>query len=697
MKKKNILIGLSCLISVFTLGSCAAENPGGEAPVNFFDFEFNIQAPQGFKPIVSAPKNGIYKENSTLSVAISYTETETYNFDGYYLNGTLISEELSYTFDIIVDTLLTAKFSEISNEDEVPDSDDQKATYNFEFKLNAPSDFDPIVSAPASGKYLANSYLSIAIAYEETDRYIFDGYFVNGQMATKELTYSFNLTSDTVIIAKFSDNLDYVPEPNPDAPDFIEKGKFGYWDRLKETGLYFNGQSDGFNLGITSSYSDGIEVIAESAFGNKVGLKVVDGKNSEKYIAPYYSNSQSSLILTDKIYPRTYDADHDAYLTLTANNIAFIGGTIVHNFLTLIDVRYIENVNYYAARIVQEPIIEEPYVGTIKVGLQTNLSSGAACSAINQGYFKKDSVNVEPIFGAGPALATLLVAGNIDVSFMGNGVAWNYFTESRDITLVAFDNLPNDDKLIARKGGAGDRLTADSSLEDLASSLRGSTIALDLFTTSTTFLTSLVTKVNESLDSSKKIRFDDSSQKIPYGLETYAPENEINIINIKNSDIASLMKNNEYDFCVAYAPTTTTLLENSSDFTMVASYYTHLAEYYTPSTWAVNTTWLENNEEVFEKFMKDLVMGMNFRRDYPEQADKDIEVVSNGAYIARGVTDIAIWLGAEEQLELLESGDAMKYVNNIRESQMPDRISDEVTAEDVVDFTYLENACRSLI
>ena len=95
--------------------------------------------------------------------------------------------------------------------------------------------------------------------------------------------------------------------------------------------------------------------------------------------------------------------------------------------------------------------------------------------------------------------------------------------------------------------------------------------------------------------------------------------------------------------------------------------------------------------------MKDLVMGMNFRRDYPEQADKDIEVLSNGAYIARGVTDIAIWLGAEEQLELLESGDAMKYVNNIRESQMPDRISDEVTAEDVVDFTYLENACRSLI
>ena len=335
---------------------------------------------------------------------------------------------------------------------------------------------------------------------------------------------------------------------------------------------------------------------------------------------------------------------------------------------------------------------------TVRLGLHLNFGAGAGYSAIAQGYFEDEGVTIDMHSGDGPSFAAALVAGQIDVSFMGNGVAWNYFTEREEIKLVALDNLTNDDKLIALNSGAGAGLTAESPVTDLADALRGSDVVFDQNATPKSFWNNLLTTINAELPDSEDIWWEDlAGDKLPAGLASYDEANKINVTQATNANVGVAMQNSEYDFCVAFAPVSTTLINDSSKFTMVASTLTHMPDTYTPSTWAVNTAWLEDHEETFKKFMRGLVRGMNFRRDNPTESEKDVEEITAGSYKATGAVDIAQWLGAKEQLELLEDGRAMQYVQNIRNSQTSDQVSDSVTAEDAADFSYLKEACEALL
>ena len=108
-----------------------------------------------------------------------------------------------------------------------------------------------------------------------------------------------------------------------------------------------------------------------------------------------------------------------------------------------------------------------PTVEKIKIGLHSNLGAGAGYSAINQGFFKEEGIEAEAVVGAGPALATQVMNGDIQISFMGGGVAYNYWAEDPQIKLVALDNLTDDDRLFANPAGPGKDLTLESSLEEI--------------------------------------------------------------------------------------------------------------------------------------------------------------------------------------------------------------------------------------
>lgn len=342
-------------------------------------------------------------------------------------------------------------------------------------------------------------------------------------------------------------------------------------------------------------------------------------------------------------------------------------------------------------------------LATVKVGLHTNLGAGAGYSAYNQGFFEDEGINADIQTGTGPNLAAALVAGQIDVSFMGNGVAWNYFTTNQEITLVALDNLTDDDRLIATTTGAGKNLTLESSLTDLGSALKGASVALDFTATPATFWSGLVAEVNKSYSSdSDKIWYEDTSgAKLPNNLSTYNEASKVNVVNIQNANLTSAMQKKEYDFCVSFAPIASTLEKDSTNFKTVAKTSTHMAGNYQPSTWAVNTSWLKNNEATFKKFMKGLVRGMNFRNANPSETCKDVEVVTAGAVLASSLeTDIAVWLNSTQQLELINNGTALKYVENIRRNQEnganASKLDANVTASKASNFTYLKEACEQV-
>lgn len=337
--------------------------------------------------------------------------------------------------------------------------------------------------------------------------------------------------------------------------------------------------------------------------------------------------------------------------------------------------------------------------GAIKIGLHTNLGAGAGYSAIKQGYFAAEGLNVEPVMGAGPALATQVMNGDIQVSFMGGGVAYNYWAENPSIKLVALDNLTDDDRLFANPAGPGKNLTLESSLEDIGNALKGASVGLDLTKTPAQFLTTIINGVNEIMDAGEQLWYTDSTgKKVPNNLTEYNPDCEMEISQVDAANAATTATN--YDFVIAFAPSAT-LLEELKTMNLVCKTSTHFAGQYKPSTWAVNIDWLENNEDTFKKFMRALVKGMNYRRDTPEKTCEDIEEITSGSVAADTLsTDIAVWLGDKQQIELYESGNMKKYAQNILDADKAganaDKVSANATVEKNTDFSYIYEAAKEL-
>ena len=342
--------------------------------------------------------------------------------------------------------------------------------------------------------------------------------------------------------------------------------------------------------------------------------------------------------------------------------------------------------------------INDDSLPTVKVGLHQNLGAGAGYSAYGQGFMKANGVNFEAVLGEGPSLATQVIQGQIDVSFMGNGVAWNYFAENSKIKLVALDNLTNDDRLFVNTDKITN-LSINSTLEDIGNALKGKSIAFDQKATPASFWTSLVGACNAKLDDADKIWYQDGEKKLPADLAQYPEANKVTLVNVSNVNITTSAQSADWDFLITFAPVATNL-EKSDKWDVVCTTKTHMSDSYTPSTWAVNTDWLAKNEDLFKKFMVALVEGMNFRRDNVEETTKDIEYVSKEQISADSLaTDIAVWLGDKEQLELDKSGDMMKYAENIYNSQKNGANGSKVvkSLKDSVDFSYLLDACNTVL
>ena len=237
-------------------------------------------------------------------------------------------------------------------------------------------------------------------------------------------------------------------------------------------------------------------------------------------------------------------------------------------------------------------------------------------------------------------------------------------------------------------------------LEEIGNALKGASVGLDLTKTPAQFLTTIIDGVNEIMADGEDIWYTDSTGvKVPNNLTTYNPDNEMKISQVDSASTAIQATN--FDFVIAFAPSAT-LLEDLGTMKVVCKTSTHFADDYKPSTWAVNIDWLEKNEETFKKVMRGLVKGMNFRRDNPEETCKDIEEITAGSVMAEGLaTDIAIWLGDQEQIDLYDDGKMVEYAQNIldndRAGANADKVSANASVEKNADFSYIYEAAKAVL
>ena len=346
-------------------------------------------------------------------------------------------------------------------------------------------------------------------------------------------------------------------------------------------------------------------------------------------------------------------------------------------------------------------------VYTVKMGLQNNMGGACGTVAYVEGYFKDEGVSVSQQVLSGPNIASNLLQGSLDVGFLGNGVAWNYFTKDSKIKLIAIDNITDDDRLLANPNSekAKNLPAADGKLdnyEQLADALAGASVLFNPTTTPATFFTSLVTEINTHLEEGEKIWWQSGTDKLPAsGITTYSEDRKINVDNnITEQNMASALRGGTYDFAVAFSNAANTI-QTTLNYKIVARTSSHLStENIVPSTWAANVDFIENHPDEFAKWMKGLVRGMDRRHDNPDKtADAVVEVLNHT--VEKSTIDLnpGYWPTREDQLDYIkEGGIAYTYVENIRNNHLSGENKAKVvkTAKEAADFSYLKTACEAL-
>lgn len=317
-------------------------------------------------------------------------------------------------------------------------------------------------------------------------------------------------------------------------------------------------------------------------------------------------------------------------------------------------------------------------LGTIHYGIHQGGSAFSAGFLLNELKLnEKYNFDIKMTVTTGPNVFSALSAGEMDIGFLGNGMAWHYFEKDPKIAILTIDNLTNDDRLIVRKGLG---IEEYEPLESLGEKLPGMTLACDLTTTPGTFLKSLVNAINKDKADEDKIWYEDIEGAYPI---KGAADKEIPILNTTNANITAVMQDKSIDCCITYGNTKMAIQRDTDNYVIAATTFTHLSDTVTPSTWAVNKEFCEKNPELVQAFVNALVEAMDYRAN-KDNWDHCIELAVPFDQLSPEDYDpeAAYWLSKADLKEYFgeDSGKGFTYLNQIRASHMGNNGLEDSTA-----------------
>lgn len=312
--------------------------------------------------------------------------------------------------------------------------------------------------------------------------------------------------------------------------------------------------------------------------------------------------------------------------------------------------------------------VDSDSLGNVIYGIHVGGSAVSTGFLLDElGYDDKYNFTTERVMTTGPNVYSALAAGTMDIGFLGNGVAWQYFEEDSAVKILTIDNLTNDDRLIVKTGKG---LEEYDSIENIYEVLPTLTLALDLTTTPGTFLKSLVNEINKDKADDEKLWYEDVDTAYPL---KGSDDKEIVIINTTNSNIPAVMTDDSIDACITFSSQRTALTSQEGLYVTVASTFTHLSDTITPSTWAVNAEWAEENPELCIAFTQALLEAFDYRANEDNQAEAiqlalPVDQLDESAYDFTS----AYWPTAEEIAEYYydESTIGYTYLEQIRDSHI---------------------------
>lgn len=332
-------------------------------------------------------------------------------------------------------------------------------------------------------------------------------------------------------------------------------------------------------------------------------------------------------------------------------------------------------------------------LGTVHYGIHQGgsaFSSGFLLSELKLN--EKYNFDIKMTVTTGPNVFSSLAAGEMNIGFLGNGMAWHYFENDPKIAILTIDNLTNDDRLIVRKGLG---IEEYEPLETLGEKLPGMTLACDLTTTPGTFLKSLVNAINKDKSDEEKIWYEDIEGAYPL---KGSADKEIPIMNTTNANITAVMQDPSVDCCITYGNTKVAIQRDTENYVIAATTFTHLSDTVTPSTWAVNKEFCEKNPELVQAFMNALVEAMDYRSN-KDNWDHCIELAVPFDQLSPEDYDpeAAYWLSKADLKAYFadENGEGFTYLNQIRTSHMGNNgLEDDAApkADEVIYVDFLRKA-----
>ena len=177
MKKTGLIIPL--LLGILT--GCVTTSE-----IKQYDFSFSSIGEGGIA--YADYENGIYKDQTLITFSGETTD-ENGVFEGYYLDDTLLSDQLDYEFVLSQNSKVVAKFK---IDDEI-----ENTYYNFDITI----DGHGVVNGTTSGNYLEGT--EIVLSAVANDGFKFDGYYIDNVLQSSSSDYQFILKSNINLIAKF--------------------------------------------------------------------------------------------------------------------------------------------------------------------------------------------------------------------------------------------------------------------------------------------------------------------------------------------------------------------------------------------------------------------------------------------------------------------------------------------------------------
>lgn len=287
--------------------------------------------------------------------------------------------------------------------------------------------------------------------------------------------------------------------------------------------------------------------------------------------------------------------------------------------------------------------------------------STAVATAINQGFFEKENLDVRlQMYTSGPPEIAAMVAGQADIGFIGSGAAWLAFSGQVDI--IALDNIALTEQIVTR---------ADSGIESI-SDLKGKTIAVQEGAAGYTLLM-VALQANDMT------------------------VNDVKVLNISNDNIPSTYKDSSIDVWAGWKPATNSLQEALGENCKVLADNVSYPDYAFPSVWVANKEYVAQHPDVVQRFVNALTKAEIYRAENENQA-----CAYASTYAQQPTNDLTaqlpdvIFPTAEQFKEYYTTDAFAKMLENLKSTQA-EKVEGNLTIQDIYKDTFVKTAVSELV